>query len=121
MENLTQLFSLLSDPTRLKLLALLSYGERCVCKLHEPLGLQQSAVSRHLMLLRTAGVVSSHRVGTWIHYRLAPELWKPEWKDSLPIAIESAVKQLTPAELKGTQCQTKLTSKSARSSKAIAG
>jgi ArsR family transcriptional regulator, arsenate/arsenite/antimonite-responsive transcriptional repressor len=94
MNNLSQLFSLLSDPSRLKILALLSKGERCVCKLYEPLGLQQSVVSRHLMLLRTAGVVVQSRLGTWMHYRLAPELWKSEWKEILPLAIAKAEAQL---------------------------
>ncbi len=94
MDNLAQLFGLLSDPVRLKLLGLLAGGERCVCQLHEPLGLQQSTASRHLMLLRTAGVVTSRRVGTWMHYRIAPELWKAEWKTILPQAIETAAKQL---------------------------
>ena len=94
MDNLSMLFGLLSDPARLKLLGLLSSGERCVCKLYEPLGLQQSTVSRHLSLMKTAGIVASRRVGTWMHYRIAPELWKVDWNDVLPAAISSAAKQL---------------------------
>ena len=93
MDNLAQLFALLSEPVRLKLLALLSKGERCVCKLHEPLGLRQSTASRHLMLLRTAGILSARRAGQWVHYRLAPELWKVEWKKILPVAIAMAAKE----------------------------
>jgi DNA-binding transcriptional ArsR family regulator len=102
MENLAQLFVLLGETIRLKLLALLTGGERCVCKLYEPLGLPQSTVSRHLMLLKTAGVVASRRVGTWMHYRLSPETWKDEWKEVLPVAIEAAKKQLV--LLDGSDC-----------------
>lgn len=95
MEALSQLFTLLSEPVRLKLLAMLAQGEKCVCKLHEPLCIQQSTASRHLGLLRTAGVVTARRVGTWMHYRLSPETWREEWKEVLPLAIAVAEKHLT--------------------------
>ena len=94
MEALSQLFNLLSEPVRLRLLAMIAQEERCVCKLHEPLGIQQSTASRHLMLLRTAGVVKARRVGTWMHYSLAPESWKEEWRVILPLAIAEAEKHL---------------------------
>lgn len=94
MENLSQLFTLLSEPVRLRLLVILAGGERCVCKLHEQLGVQQSTASRHLGLLRMAGIVTARRVGTWMHYRLSPETWKDEWKAILPLAINEAEKQL---------------------------
>ena len=69
-EPVAALCRALGDPTRLRLVALLSQGELCVCHLHTALGLPQPAVSRHLAVLRAAGLVASRRHGTWVHYRL---------------------------------------------------
>ena len=71
MKEAVALFSALSDETRLRILALLTQGERCVCHLEEILQMSQSKVSRHLMVLRHAGLVSWRREGTWMHYSLA--------------------------------------------------
>ena len=65
------LFKTLSDPTRLRLLNLLAGGEVCVCDLHDTLGLDQPKVSRHLALMRRAGLVEARRNGKWMHYQLA--------------------------------------------------
>lgn len=66
-----QLFKILSDPTRLRLLNLLAQGEVCVCDLHGTLGIDQPKVSRHLALMKRAGLVETRRNGKWMHYRLA--------------------------------------------------
>jgi len=66
----SRLFKALADETRLRILALLSHGELCVCHLHEALGISQPNVSRHLAILRAAGIVEDRREGKWIHYRL---------------------------------------------------
>ena len=71
MDNEAALFKALSDPTRLRLVALLAvHGEICVCKLAEALNEPGFKVSRHLRVLRSAGVVDARRDGTWMHYRL---------------------------------------------------
>ncbi|OGG54291.1 MAG: hypothetical protein A3F84_06130 [Candidatus Handelsmanbacteria bacterium RIFCSPLOWO2_12_FULL_64_10] len=77
MKEAVTLFSALSDETRLRILALLTHGELCVCQIEDILRMPQSKVSRHLMALRHAGLVSWCRDGTWIHYSL------PEPKDDL--------------------------------------
>ena len=61
----------LSDPTRMRLMALLSSGEATVGELQEILGQSQPRVSRHLRLLDEAGLVDKFRDGQWIYYRLA--------------------------------------------------
>jgi len=66
----SRLFKALGDETRLRIVALLSHGELCVCHLHEALGISQPNVSRHLAILRAAGIVEDRREGKWIHYRL---------------------------------------------------
>ncbi len=71
--SLTRLFRALGDETRLRLVALLAHGELCVCHLERALELSQPAVSRHLGVLRMAGVVTARRDGTWVYYSLAPQ------------------------------------------------
>lgn len=62
-------FRTLSDPTRLRLLNLLSKGEVCVCHLADTLEVVQPKVSRHLAYLKRAGFVETRRDGKWMHYR----------------------------------------------------
>ena len=70
----SRLFKALGDETRLRIVALLSHGELCVCHFEAALGLSQPNVSRQLGVLRNAGVVEARREGTWVYYRLAPQL-----------------------------------------------
>ena len=69
--HLTELFRLLGDVTRARLLyALLEAGELCVCDLAAATGTQETNVSHALRLLRTAGVVKARRDGRMMHYSL---------------------------------------------------
>lgn len=69
--HLSELFRLLGDPTRARLLyALLEAGELCVCDLAATVDVPETSVSHALRLLRTAGVVRSRRDGRMIHYSL---------------------------------------------------
>jgi DNA-binding transcriptional ArsR family regulator len=70
-EQMAEMFKVLSDPTRLRLVQLLA-GDRtlCVNALARRLGVTQSAVSQHLRLLRQAGLVASARQGSFVHYSL---------------------------------------------------
>ncbi len=70
---LTALFRALGDETRLRMVALLSHGELCVCHLERALDLPQPSVSRQVGILRAAGVIEGRREGTWIYYQLAPQ------------------------------------------------
>jgi DNA-binding transcriptional ArsR family regulator len=65
------------DPTRTRILKLLESGPLCVCQVQAVLGLAPSTVSKHLTLLRAAGLVSDRRDGRWIHYALAVEERNP--------------------------------------------
>lgn len=73
LEPASQLFRALADQTRLRLVALLSPGELCVCHLAEALDLSQPMISRHLGILKNAGVVKTRRQGSWIYYQLAAQ------------------------------------------------
>jgi ArsR family transcriptional regulator, arsenate/arsenite/antimonite-responsive transcriptional repressor len=67
---LDQLFRALADPTRLRLINLMSEQEICVCYFIEVIGAPQPKISRHLAYLRGAGIVAARREGKWMHYRL---------------------------------------------------
>ncbi len=74
LEELCQVFRLLSDPTRLRILSILRAGERHVSSLCDILQLPQPTVSHHLSLLRMAGVASGRRSGKQVYYRLNPDM-----------------------------------------------
>lgn len=76
-----ELFKLFGEPTRLAMLLLtMRHGELCVCELMDALDEPQSKVSRHLALLRNAGVLLDQRRGQWVYYRLAWTQDSPEWQ-----------------------------------------
>jgi len=69
------ILSALANDIRLRCIALIeSEGELCVCELTHALHLSQPMISRHLALLRDAGLVSDRRAGQWVYYRLNKEL-----------------------------------------------
>jgi DNA-binding transcriptional ArsR family regulator len=70
LEQLANLFRLLSDRTRLNLLLLLADGERNVTSLCAALKLPQPTVSHHLGLLRMSGAISNRRDGKQVFYSL---------------------------------------------------
>jgi ArsR family transcriptional regulator len=67
-----ELFHALSDPIRLRVVALLRGGERCVCELTDELDLAQSRLSWHLKTLKDAGFLTDRREGRWVYYTLDP-------------------------------------------------
>lgn len=67
-------FKGIADPTRLRILNLLSVGELCVCDVVDILSLPQPTVSRHLGQLRRIGLVAATREWKFAHYRLSPAL-----------------------------------------------
>lgn len=70
---LSKLFRALGDETRLRIVALLSQGELCVCHLEKALDISQPNASRHLGILKASGVVDSRRDGTWVYYSIVEQ------------------------------------------------
>lgn len=69
--DLAEMFRLLGDPTRVRILfALLEAGELCVCDIAEVVETTDTKVSQAMRLLRSAGVVRNRRDGRNIFYRL---------------------------------------------------
>ena len=71
-DRVTAMFRACSDPTRLRILALLRRGETCVGDLATVLDVPQPSASRHLAYLRRVGLVNARRDEQWVHYALAP-------------------------------------------------
>jgi ArsR family transcriptional regulator len=71
MTDVVKIFKALADPTRLRIVLLLRRRELCVCELMYILRMEQSRVSRHMRVLRDAGIAEDVREGRWIIYRIA--------------------------------------------------
>ena len=72
MENEAALFRALGDPIRLRIAVILARsGETCVCHIAGALEEPDFKISRHLTVLRAAGLVRARREGTWMHYSLS--------------------------------------------------
>jgi DNA-binding transcriptional ArsR family regulator len=63
----------MAHPVRLRMLAMLTTGELCVCQMTAVLDLAASTVSGHLADLRAAGLVHERKEGKWVHYRLVDD------------------------------------------------
>jgi ArsR family transcriptional regulator len=75
-DRLAKLFKAVADPTRLRLLSLVTARqdkEACVCELIEPVGLSQGTVSHHLKILVDAGILTREQRGKWAYYAVAQE------------------------------------------------
>jgi DNA-binding transcriptional ArsR family regulator len=69
-DRVADVFKLLGDPSRVRLVDALTHGERCVCELASLVGLSESAVSHQLRLLRAARLVRVRRAGRLAFYAL---------------------------------------------------
>ena len=66
-----KIFKALGHPSRLLMASALKDGEKCVCDLQRLIGDDMSTVSKHLSILKEAGVVLTDKRGTNVYYRLA--------------------------------------------------
>ncbi|MBK5961686.1 transcriptional regulator [Rhodoplanes elegans] len=79
MTDAVALLTALAEPTRLAAMRLLWDGrEHCVCELMRLVGASQSRMSRHMAVLKSAGLVTDRRDAQWVRYRraatIAPEV-----------------------------------------------
>ncbi|WP_323772619.1 metalloregulator ArsR/SmtB family transcription factor [Alcanivorax sp.] len=99
----TQLCKCLGDDIRLSLICLLhGQGEVCVCDLVEAMQAPQSTVSRHLAQLRQCELVVARRQGTWMHYRINPDL--PAWAQQTLASLVSPAREALSLKLPVSAC-----------------
>ena len=77
LEQFEQIGRAIADPSRLRILKLLEPEELCVCQVTVVLGLAPATVSKHLSLLRQAGLVTPRKAGRWVFYRLSERSHNP--------------------------------------------
>ncbi len=65
----------LSDPNRIRIVQLLTYGEQCGCELLDQMQITQPTLSHHMKALEGCGLVSSVKKGKWNHYSLNCNQW----------------------------------------------
>jgi ArsR family transcriptional regulator len=70
MRELLDITKAMADGNRLRVLMALADGELCVCQIVELLQLAPSTVSKHMSILRQAGLVEGRKDGRWMYYRL---------------------------------------------------
>ena len=93
-----KIFNALSDPARLEIIEFLRDGEKCVCEITPHLKLAQPVVSRHLKILKNAGLVTRRKKGTWHMYSIAhPEIL--DVIDGLTPELVAALKQRIIAQI----------------------
>lgn len=89
-------FGALADPTRRAILERLAAGEATVGELGAPFAMSQPAISKHLRVLETAGLVSRRRQGTANFSRLEPEALRAadDWLEHYRAAWEERFERL---------------------------
>lgn len=88
--------SALAEPTRLEAMGLLRDGEEHrVCELMQALGATQSRMSRHMQVLRQAGLVKDRRDAQWVRYRRNPDL-----PHDIAAVVDTVLAVATPKESK---------------------
>jgi len=84
-DDIAGIMRALADPNRIRIInLLLARRELCVCDIQRVLKLPQTRVSRHLTILKNAGIVSARRDGRWMHYAL-------RYDNALPDELQHAM------------------------------
>ena len=79
----------LSDPHRIRAVMALRDGELCVCRIIELLGLAPSTISKHMSILKLAGLVESRKEGRWVYYALTGTGRRSGSAESISITLEN--------------------------------
>ncbi|MBN1507919.1 MAG: winged helix-turn-helix transcriptional regulator [Sedimentisphaerales bacterium] len=120
MRTMVNITKALADGNRLRVLMALRGGELCVCQIVAMLRLAPSTVSKHMYLLRQAGLVEGRKDGRWVYYRLAGTgadeaareavRWAQRHLADDPQIVQDvktlkAILKMSPEELCGARCE----------------
>nr|WP_296838307.1 metalloregulator ArsR/SmtB family transcription factor [uncultured Marvinbryantia sp.] len=67
------IFKAFCDENRIKILKMLTTGEKCACKLLEEINITQPTMSHHMKILCDSGIVVGRKEGKWMHYSISAE------------------------------------------------
>ncbi|MFQ5630065.1 MAG: ArsR/SmtB family transcription factor [bacterium] len=85
MRYLLKVLKALADPNRVRILKMLEIRPLCVCEITDVLHLATSTVSKHLAILRDAGLIVDSKDGKWVDYALNDSLQQPYVNELLPL------------------------------------
>lgn len=72
-KKIAMIFKAFCDENRIRILKLLTTGEKCACKLLEEINITQPTMSHHMKILCDSGIVVGRKEGKWMHYSISPE------------------------------------------------
>ena len=72
-KKIAAIFKAFCDENRVRILKLLTTGEKCACKLLEEINITQPTMSHHMKILCDSGIVIGRKEGKWMHYSISPE------------------------------------------------
>jgi ArsR family transcriptional regulator, arsenate/arsenite/antimonite-responsive transcriptional repressor len=104
MVELTDGFAALADPVRLRIVAVLTEGELCVCHLREQVPVAANLLSYHLRVLREAGLVTASRRGRWVDYSLDGGGFAALWAQASATGVPLPGDQVS-TEPRGPACE----------------
>ena len=84
-----KVFKALSDPNRMRIMKMVLERELCLCEVREILDLSNSTVSKHLTILRDAGLVLDSKEGKWVNFRINDASSDPIIRAALKLVRES--------------------------------
>jgi ArsR family transcriptional regulator len=79
----------LGDPNRIRIVKMLTERELCLCEIREVLNLSNSTVSKHLTILRDAGLLLDSKEGKWVNFRLNRKSENPFVRSSIALVKKS--------------------------------
>jgi ArsR family transcriptional regulator len=88
MRDKIELFKVLSEPNRVRILMMLLHKPLCVCEITSILELSTATVSNHLSYLRKEGFIEAEKDGKWINYRITKNIKNPLVKNILDLLPE---------------------------------
>lgn len=92
-KEIYKVFKALGEPTRLKIIKILSVQGLCVCELSETLDMLQPRVSQHLKILKEASLIREKKEGYWVCYSLDKEKMDDVW-DSFKDFLAADLREL---------------------------
>lgn len=92
-KKICKAFKALGEPTRLRIIKILSLQSMCVCELSEVLDMLQPRVSQHLKILREVELVRENKEGYWVYYTLDKEKLHNLWNEFISF-LDSDLKNL---------------------------
>ena len=72
-KKIVMIFKAFCDENRIRILKLLTTGEKCACKLLEEINITQPTLSHHMKILCDSGIVVGRKEGKWMHYSISGE------------------------------------------------